>query len=537
MDLPLCLLRRPLCALLLACAGPLPAAPWVADQGDGTYRNPILFADYSDPDVVKVGDDFYMTASSFNAMPGLPILHSVDLVNWEVISYAIETFPGNHFDTPQHGNGIWAPSIRHHDGMFIIYWGDPDLGLFRVQAEDPRGPWSAPILVKEAKGNIDPCPLWDDDGRVYVVHAFANSRAGVSDVLQVQELTPDGAEVTRNRKIVFNGADNHPTLEGPKFHKRNDYYYIFAPAGGVATGWQVVLRSRHVFGPYEDRVVLSAGETGINGPHQGAYIELDNGEGWFIHFQERQPYGRITHLQPVRWVDDWPVIGEDPDGDGNGQPVMHHRKPATPRSSPPRPLVATDEFDDDALNLAWQWHANWHPSWSSLSAAPGQLRLHARAVPRLPATLWNTGSLLLQKLPAPAFTATTKLDASGLQAGERAGLVMMGLDYAFLAVRGIEEGRWSVEYAVCEDAQAQTSEKVRGSDAVDTPHIWLQVEMAEGGLCQFAWSPDGKTFTLIGEPFQAREGRWIGAKVGLTAVRPSPVGLPGWADFEYFHLN
>ena len=216
---------------------------WVADQGDGTYKNPILYADYSDPDVVRVGDDYFMTASSFNCAPGLPILHSKDMVNWKLINYALpEQVPVDHFSVPQHGNGVWAPSIRYHNNEVYIYWGDPDFGIYMVKTKDPFGEWEAPVLVMEAKGAIDPSPLWDDNGKAYIVHAWAGSRAGVKSLLTVHEMNADGTKVLDSGKHVFDGHENHPTVEGSKFYKRNGYYYIFAPAGGVATGWQLILR-------------------------------------------------------------------------------------------------------------------------------------------------------------------------------------------------------------------------------------------------------------------------------------------------------
>ena len=138
---------------------------WVADQGDGTFKNPVLYADYSDPDVIRVGEDYYLTASSFNCSPGLPILHSKDLVNWTILSYALPEGVGHKEDKPGHGNYVWAPSIRYHNGEFYIYWGDPDQGIFMVKAKKAEGPWCEPVLVKAGKGMIDTCPLWDDDGR------------------------------------------------------------------------------------------------------------------------------------------------------------------------------------------------------------------------------------------------------------------------------------------------------------------------------------------------------------------------------------
>jgi beta-xylosidase len=291
---------------LLSASGAQRRSPWQADNGDGTFRNPILFADYSDPDVIRVGDDFYLISSSFECVPGIPVLHSKDLVNWRIIGHAMPRLP-ERYDQPRHGEGCWAPSLRYHEGKFWVYFGDPDLGVFMTTATDPAGPWEAPVLVKSARGWIDVCPLWDDDGAVYLVHAWARSRAGFNSVLTVNRLSADGRRVIDDGVDVFKEPERHPTIEGPKFYKRNAYYYIFAPAGGVKQGWQVVLRSRSVYGPYEDRIVMRQGNTNINGPHQGGWVETPGGESWFVHFQDRGAYGRITHLQPMIWRDDWPV--------------------------------------------------------------------------------------------------------------------------------------------------------------------------------------------------------------------------------------
>ena len=291
---------------------------WVADNGDGTYKNPVLYADYSDPDVIRVGNDFYMTASSFNCVPGLPLLHSIDLVNWELIGYALHRLtPEEEFDKPQHGNGVWAPCIRYHNNEFYIFYPDPDHGIFMVKAKEITGPWSEPVVVKAGKGLIDPSPFWDDDGKAYLVHAFAGSRAGIKSVLVVSRMSPDGTSLTGDEVIVFDGHSDNPTVEGPKFYKRNGYYYIFAPAGGVTNGWQLALRSKNIFGPYEAKVVLEQGSTSINGPHQGAWVNTAEGEDWFIHFRDRKAYGRVVYLEPMHWENDWPVIGVDRDGNGS----------------------------------------------------------------------------------------------------------------------------------------------------------------------------------------------------------------------------
>src|ERR1700730_2020583 len=246
---------------------------WSADLGNGRFRNPVLYADYSDPDVVRVGDDFYLTASSFNAVPGLPILHSTDLVNWSIMGHALPRQPPFElFAHPQHGKGVWAPAIRHRNGEFIIYYSDPDFGIYRVKAPRPTGPWSPPVLVRQAQGWIDPCPFWDDDGNAYLVHALAASRSGINSVLIIHRMSEDGTRLLDEGVLVFDGKDRNHTIEGPKLYKRNGYYYIFAPAGGVETGWQLVLRSRNIFGPYTERVVLQQGTTDINGPHQGGWV-------------------------------------------------------------------------------------------------------------------------------------------------------------------------------------------------------------------------------------------------------------------------
>src|SRR5436190_4359620 len=152
---------------------------WVADNGDGTYKNPIILADYSDPDAIRVGDDYYMISSSFNHIPGLPVLHSNDLVNWELIGHALKKLPSPHFDTVQHGGGVWAPSIRYHNNEFYIYYPDPDIGIYLIKAKNINGPWTESLMVEAGKGLFDPCPLWDDNGKVYLVQTYAGSREGI----------------------------------------------------------------------------------------------------------------------------------------------------------------------------------------------------------------------------------------------------------------------------------------------------------------------------------------------------------------------
>jgi beta-xylosidase len=511
---------------LLLALGSGPHARWQPDLGNGTYRNPVLHADYSDPDVVRVGDDYYLVASSFGHVPGLPILHSRDLVSWTLVGHAAPRLPSPDFDTPQHGNGVWAPSLRHHAGYYWIYYGDPDRGVYMTRARDPRGPWEPLHLVHAAKGWIDPCPLWDEDGKAYLVHAWARSRAGFNGVLHIRPLSPDGRRVLGEGAKVFDGGTRHPTIEGPKLHKRNGWYYVFAPAGGVKEGWQTVLRSRRLFGPYQDRIVLDRGTTAVNGPHQGAWIDTPDGEDWFVHFQDKDAYGRIVHLQPMAWKDDWPVIGRDADGDGKGEPVLRGPKPRARAPVEVAVPATSDAFDDAAPGLQWQWQANPQPAWWTMRE--GALRLSALGMPG--PNLWTAPNLLLQKWPAPTFTARTRLDPSGLRDGEQAGLVVFGLDYVTLSVERTGDAL-VVRKAICEGADQGGPEKEEARVPVESGPIELSVTVWADASCRFAFSRGG-VLQPIGGTFAARPGLWVGAKVGLFAA-----GGGGHADFDWFRVE
>lgn len=541
--------RIPRLLLLVLCSACLPqwvaaqsalSKVWVPDLGNGTYKNPVLYADYSDPDVVRVGNDYYLTSSSFNAAPGLQILHSTDLVNWTIIGAVFKQQPPlARYALPQHGNGVWAPAIRYHNKKFYIYYPDPDLGIFVTRADNPAGPWETPVLVKEAKGWIDPCPLWDEDGRAYLVHAFAGSRAGFKSVLALSPMSPNGLSLIGDDVLIFDGHDQHPTIEGPKLYKRNGYYYILAPGGGVATGWQVALRSRNVFGPYQDKVVMDQGQTLINGPHQGAWVDTPDGkQDWFLHFQDQGPYGRVVHLQPMAWKNDWPVIGDDPDGDGKGQPVLTYRKPATKAKANSIATPATsDEFDGPRLGLQWQWHANPQVGWAFPTGA-GYLRLYSVPLPEGFKNFWQVPNLLLQKLPAPVFTATTKLSFTPRFEGEKTGLIMMGLDYTYLALTN-KGGKLRLSQTVCLGADKNSAE-VTAAPVAEAPvgqPIYLRVAVQEGAQCQFSYSLDGQQFKPVGAPFQAKEGKWIGAKVGLFCTRPGQTNDAGSADIDWFRIE
>ena len=565
------------------------SSSWNPDSGTH-YVNPVINADYSDPDICRVGEDFYMTSSSFGCFPGLQILHSTDLVNWEIIGAALTDYPGPGWPeesqwhtVPQHGNGVWAPAIRYHNGEFYIYCGDPDRGIFMVKTADPRGRWEAPVWVVKAKGFIDPCPLWDEDGKAYLSHGCAGSRAGLKSVLFVAPMSPDGTRLIGPSRIVYDGHETQPTIEGTKFYKYDGNYYIFSPAGGVSTGWQVVLRASSPWGPYQERVVMAQGKSMTNGPHQGAWVDTPAGEHWFLHFQDKDAYGRVVHLQPMKWTaEGWPVIGIDKDGDGVGEPVDEYRKPALKSTGVFQP-AEDDDFTSVELGLQWQWHGVPSPYWYYLDAGArendtnglGALRLYSVDQSEGWCNLGDTPNLLLQKTPADEFTVTAKLrfipNPQLKEKGENCGFVLMGLDYATVRLVDTNEGV-VLQYIECKDALTGTTEQVKKnlpikSESLPAPYsdiymsstvppvaplsykaavAYIKMEVKprarKGNVpdltARFFYSLDGKKWSELTEkPFIGRPGKWIGAKFGLYCNRFSSKNDSGWAQIDWVNVT
>ena len=449
---------------------------------------------------------------------------------------------------PSHGNGIWAPSIRYHNGEFYIYWGDPDYGVFMVKTKDPAGEWSEPLCVIPGKGMIDTCPLWDDDGRCYLVNGWANSRSRFASVLTVRELSADGTRPISQPAIVFdgNGTENR-TCEGPKFYKRDGWYWIMCPAGGVPTGFQLAMRSKSPYGPYESKVVLAQGKTKINGPHQGGWVHTAMGEDWFLHFQDKECYGRVVHLQPVEWRDNWPVMGVDKDGDYCGDPVTRYRKPKSRVDWHVVNPVENDEFESYRMGLQWQWHANYDQTFG-MPTALGTFRIfnfkHAADSPNL----WDVPNMLLQKTPADKFTATAKVRITSKADNQSGGIIMMGLDYSALMAKRVGKG-FVLQRVTCKAADKGKSETVKDiitlnpteEDKVDyKPGIHLDIYLrmkVNNGKCKFYYSLDGKKFQEAGEEFTMREGKWIGAKMGFVSVEPAGDTDRGWVEADWFRVT
>ena len=506
------------------------AQNWIPDLGNGTYKNPILYADYSDPDIIRVGEDFYMVASSFNAMPGIPILHSKDLVNWKIINHIYDRLPLEKYEKPAHGEGSWAPSIRYHNGTFYVYFCTPNDGLFMASAKNPAEKWNLNLVEKVEKWE-DPCPLWDDDGNAYLVRGKV-----CANELYLHKMSPDGMKILDNGKLIYKDLLKQPIIEGPKFLKKDGYYYIFAPAGSVPEGWQTALRSKNIYGPYEDKIILHQGNTNVNGPHQGGLVELESGEWWFMHFQSKKPFGRIVHLQPVTWNAGWPIFGVDSDKDGIGEPVSVYKKPNVGKKFPVEIPQTTDEFNENNLGKQWQWHANPKENWYSLSDNKGSLRLFSEKNFTQNGNLWFVPNLLLLKFSSPTFSAKTKITFKGDLIGDRSGLVVMGAEWAYIAIEKTEKGNKIVVYKgekhKCEDITEKFEALTLNPDT-----CYLKVEYFDTNYFQFSYSLDDKEYIVFNKKFSAQEGVWIGAKLGLFSLNPNILESKGYADFDWFRME
>ena len=556
-------MRRAVTLLLAVCVS-------IGLSAQFRYQNPVLHADYSDPDVCRVGEDYWMTASSFNFFPGLPILHSRDLVHWELAGAALTDYPGEGWESPEddfrtkvrHGNAVWAPAIRYHDGWFYIYVGDPDRGVFMVRTQDPEGPWEPPVWVVREKGFIDPCPFWDEDGKAYLSHGCAGSRAGVKSILFVAPMAPDGTRLLGPSRVVYDGHLSQPTIEGTKFYKRGGKYYIFSPAGGVATGWQTVLRADNPFGPFEERIVMAWAPGTVNGPHQGAWVDTPAGEDWFLHFQDKGAYGRIVHLQPLVWkADGWPMIGEDPDGDGVGQPISAFSFPDSGSVPAQNEKVACKPY---GIGLEWQYPAVPSPYWH-YALPDGGVRLYSVEQKWPYNSLWDCPNYLSQKFPAERFTVRARLsfrpNPQLRERGEQAGFAVMGTDYAGLRLTDTEQGA-RLEYFECRNASKGGAESAQELSILPYRHeplphdresknvplvnypdmpeavVWVELDVrakaVEGNvpdaICRFRYSLDGKRFTQVEGTFKAQPGQWVGAKFGFWCNRFSPKNDAGWLD-------
>lgn len=485
------------------------------------YLNPVVDGDYSDPDAIRVGEDFYMVASSFNYTPCVPVLHSRNLVEWELINYVSDELPFKRFDKVCEGDGAWAPSIRFHNGKYYCVIPFPDEGIYVSETRDPRGKWSPLRPLITGKGIIDPCPIWTD-GKCYLAVAFAKSRLGFNSRIGLYEVSEDLTEcLSESYTIIYDGRKENPTIEGPKFYKHGEYFYILAPAGGVKRGWQTALRSKSVYGPYESKVILAQNNSKINGPHQGALVDLPDGKWAFLHFQDMNAYGRIVHLQPAVWLDDWVMCGELSDEFPAGTPVYGGKYPVAVKTR--YRIPESDNFKGKKLSLIWQTPANKGEGWYSLG---GGLNLNCvpsedlfTAVPQVFTT----------KLTRLSFVAQVKLETHFTCDGDEAGFAVTGGEYAYVGIRRLD----GENYIYGKFGDAEGEERFLRMPTRKNKFV-IKI------IVEYNYKDFDYTFKINGDKppymFDGKAGKWVGAKLGLFA-RNVAGQSGGFAKFKYFKIK
>lgn len=455
------------------------------DQGNGTYINPILNADYSDPDVIRVNDKYYMVASEFHYM-GIQLLESDDMVNWKLVTKIYDRLDFPEYDKNQrYGGGSWAPSIRYHDNKLWVYFCTPHEGLFMTNAEKPEGPWAPLINVKNVAGWEDPCPFWDEDGKAYL----GRSKRGAGPII-IHKMSPDGTKLLDDGVTVYTG----PVAEGTKIHKKDGYYYMSIPEGGVAMGWQTVLRSKNIYGPYEKKVVLETGMTSVNGPHQGSIVDTKNDEWFFYHFQYVEPIGRVVHLQPMFWKDGWPVIGVDMDMNGIGEPVKVWTKPNLPVAKIETPAT-DDDFNDDVLKPQWQFNHNPVNEGWTLGKYKGMITFSTFYADGFK----NARNTLTQKTMGYKSTATIKMDIRNIVNGQRCGLACMGRNNWLIGISR-DNGKDSM--------YLEANGKIQKKIPFKGKTVYLRLDAdAMNNKYKLYYSSNGRDFKVLrDEPFSMRWG-------------------------------
>lgn len=499
--------------------------PQWGDQGDGTYRNPVLPGDYSDIDCIRVGSDYYAITSTFQYSPGMAVLHSKDLVNWTIIGHVVSDVtqigPELNWDRMnRYARGIWAGAIRHHAGKFWVYFGAPDEGYFMSTAPHPSGPWEPLHRMTDEPGWNDCCPFWDDDGQGYFV--ATHFKDGYKTWLY--RLTPDGRDLIHESRILINEGAGR---EASKLLKVGDTYYHFFSE--VANGGRHVMmqRAKSITGPYSERRQLSHTQREFNEPNQGGIVQTETGEWYFFtHHGTGAWEGRSASLLPVTWVDGWPILGAVGD-DGLGRMVWGGTIPV-----PGQPIVrpqSSDSFEAGHLGLQWSWNYQPRAEKWSLSERPGHLRLHAYK-PLRPDDLKAAGNTLTQRsMRTPRNVATLALDLAGLADGQVAGLCHYSSSTSTFGVRRMS-GVTRIDQS--------TNGVFTNGPVIETNRLWLRSSWGLDGRSQYSYSIDGVTFTPFGEPYALAWGDYRGDRIGIfTYNNQAEAGYIDCESFTYdYHL-
>ncbi|MHC4178037.1 MAG: glycoside hydrolase family 43 protein [Planctomycetota bacterium] len=515
------------------------------DQGDGTYRNPILNADYPDVDVEQLGDTYYMISSKQHMSPGMVILQSKDMVNWQTVDHVWDKlswdpkYDWNRMDGYRFG--VWAGDLAYHDGRWYCYQIDTTNGLYMSSAEDIRGPWTKPHRMLKKTGWTDPAVYWDDAARqAYLVCNFGRGPGG--NQIKLFRMSWDGRALLDKGTVIHRG----PGAEAAKIYRIDGRWYIFLaqwfrpdprrPTDEASSGdrKQLVLRSKtdSIYGPYEVKVVYERGNGVIRSCSQGALMKAPDGSWWYTHQLIQNipaPFqGRPQMLQPVKWIDGWPMIGKDVDGDGIGEPILHHPKPILghPIAAPP----TDDEFDAATRGPQWEWNHNPRDTRCSLTERPGWLRLKASA-PVKPGGFWGACNTISQRLMGTGKgRAEAKFDLVGMKPGQRAGFVRFGGVYHLLGVQVDGDGTRRLFF----DANGTRT----AGPVINGETLWIRTTN-DGDRARFAWSSDGGTFHRLGPTFTIKFGMWTGDRLGFFCwnEKTDDPAVAGHVDVDWFRYD
>jgi beta-xylosidase len=487
-----------------------------SDNGDGTYTNPVIFADFPDPDVIQVGDTYYMVNTTMFIFPGVTVLKSHDLVNWEYCSNAVPRFdysPCYNLDgCSRYAHGQWATSLKYNNGKFYLLFITLDEGGFVCSATKAEGPWE---IKKLPKGFYDPGLFFDEDGKIYVAHGYSK--------ISITELDKDFVSKSKD-SLVFTGTIRNG-IEGTHVYKINGYYYLYCTYGGL-DGIQVALRSKNIYGPYEQKVVLRDTTKGVNfGVHQGALIKTQSGEWWTMLFVDAGPFGRCPSLQPITWVDNWPMVGVD------GKGVITYKKPNVGKSYPIKKLPASDEFNEKTLGMQWGWNHNPDSTKWSLAQRSGYLRL---AAAKVVTNLREARNTLTQR-PFTNYdqsiptVGATKMDVDNMKDGDIAGLAVFQNPYAYIAVK---QDNGSKQLIMVNNGETIASAPVKSKT------VFLRTIASNSTkIATFEYSFDNKTFTQLGNELTMKFSltMFTGNKFCLFNYATKELG--GFVDFDWFRMQ
>lgn len=494
--------------------------PAWGDAGDGTYRNPVLPADYSDVDCIRVGRDYYAISSTFQYSPGVVVLRSNDLVNWTIVGHVVQDLraigPELNWDRmSRYGRGIWAGAIRHHAGKFWVYFGTPDEGYFMSNATDAAGPWTPLRRVLGGPGWDDCCPFWDDDGQGYLVGThFADGYK-----TWLWRLTTDGGAVVPESAVLLNQGERR---EANKLYKIDGvYYHLFSEWRQGVGRYVMMQRSQHIAGPYTEKRQLSGAQRAVMEPNQGGLVQTERGDWYFLtHHGTGAWEGRCLSLLPVTWVDGWPLLGAV-GADALGTFVWRGRKPV-PSTAVVRPQTG-DDFAAPRLGPQWEWNYQPRDERWSLRERPGYLRLRAFK-PLRPDDLKAVGNVLTQRaFRTTRNVATAVFELNGLVEGQIAGLGHFAKDSSSLSVRR-DGGKFVLEFT--------HDRSVTAGPALAATRVWLRSSWGLDGVSRYAYSVDGRKFEEFGAPYRLTWGSYRGDRLALFTF--STGAEDGYVDIDEF---